>query len=192
VARRKKTSSYSADVENIKRFAEQVTDSTREIIKKIGIDCNMTPLTMVRTAREYLERQSNQERTCNNILFKLGVNKQFKGQTRKARIYALTALDEAMTNGQDFDPSNVPLIAEKRYNRIVGILGQDVETSVDLSSSFTDAVRVKTKKQVAVDIIRSNPDKVTGDLVIIIMDKLKIEKSNAYSVLSAARKSMMI
>lgn len=192
MARRRKYSVSPAELANIKKFATEQTEVTKQIMDKIGLFSDMTPLTVVTTTREYLERQSNQERTCNNILYKFGVNAQFNGQTRKARVYALTTIDEAMTNGLCFDPKTVPAIAEKRYNKIVAALGRDVESSVDNNSSMNDNIKVKSKKQVAVDIYKSNSDKSTADLVKLIMDKLKIEKSNAYSVLSAAKKSLTV
>jgi len=192
MARRKRFSIAPTELANIKKFANEHTEQTVEIIGKLKVTSDMTPLTMVTTVREYLERQSNQERTCNNILFKLGIKAQFNGQTRKARVYALTALDEALTQGLMFDPKTVPAIAEKRYNKIVAALGRDVECSVDNSQNNNDTIKVKSKKQVAVDIYKANPDKSTGELVKIMMDKLKIEKTNAYSALYAARKSLTV
>lgn len=192
MARKRKYSISPAELANIKKFALDQTEATKQIMDKIGLFCDMTPLTVVTTTRQYLDRQSNQERTCNNILYKLGINVQFINQTRKARVYALTAIDEAMTSGLSFDPKTVPAIAEKRYNKIIAVLGRDVECSVDNNISITDNVRVKSKKQIATEIFKSNADKTTAELVKILMDKLKIEKSNAYSVLSAAKKSLAV
>lgn len=192
MARRKKYSVAPAELANNKKFASEITEETKEVVTKLRVSTDMTPLTMVTTVREYLERQSNQERTCNNILFKLGVKSQFNGQTRKARVYALTALDEALTQGLGFDPKTVPAIAEKRYNKIIAALGRDVECSVENNQFINDTIKVKSKKQVAADIYKANPDKSTGDLVILIMEKLNIEKTNAYSVLYAAKKSLTV
>jgi hypothetical protein len=163
-----------------------VNEPVQEILKKIGINYKMSKTVMVQSVRTYLDNQSNPVRTCNAILFKLGVPVQFNTEVRKSRIYALTALDEAIVQGEDFDPCTVIHHAEMRLAKIEKILGKD-------SSVYEEKeTKISSNAQIAREIYASMSDKKTGDIVNQISLRLGIEKQKAYSLFYGAKKALTV
>lgn len=189
MARKKKTLTPVEVFEGV-QFAESFKPEMTELMKRLHIKRDMSLTSIIRTTREYLENQTNPVRACNAILFKLGVHQQFKSEPRKARVYAFTAIEQSLLAGEDFDPTSVADIANKRLDKISLLLGPDVEVVMD--NPTTSAPKPKSKKDMVVDIFVKNKDKPTAELVKIIVDKLKVEKQSAYSLLYAARKSMIV
>ena len=186
---RKKKIIVPVNKNNKAKLAESFNPETSDLMKRLHLNREMSASTIVRTAREYLEKQPNQIRACNAILFKLGVQKQFKDESRKARIYAFTAIEESLVNGENFDPSTVSGIADKRLRKIEMLLGRDPGVVVQSEESSS---KPKSKKDMVVDIFVKNKEKPTSELIKLIVDSVKVEKQSAYSLLYAARKSMIV
>ena len=168
--------------------AEAFKPEMADLMKKLHITADMSPSRIIMKAREYLEKQTNPIRACNAILFKLGVHKQFTDEPRRARVYAFTAIEESMKNGEGFDPSTVSSIAEKRLSKIQQMMGRDAETIVQ----DNETPKPKSKKDKVVDIYVKNKDKPTAELIKLIVEKVGVEKQSAYSLLHSARKTMVV
>jgi len=162
-----------------------VGNSAQEIFNKIGINNAMSKTVMIQTARAYIDNQSNPVRACNAILLKLGVPVQFNAEMRKSRVYALTALDEATTQGVNFDPKSVLSIAEKRLEKLNTILGKDISVQEEKEVSTS-------KSSIAREIYASMSDKKTGDIVREISERLNIEKQSAYGYYYSAKRALTV
>ena len=101
-------------------------------------------------------------------------------------MYALTALDEAVVQGVNFDPSTVQPQAEQRLAKIERILGKDSAVCEE------KPVKVSTNAQIAREIYASMSDKKTGDIVQQISLKLDIDKQKAYSLFYGAKKAFTV
>ena len=190
VPKAKKSKSIVEDFD-LTRFTGTVKPEVSDLLKRLHIDATMSMTQIVMAARDYLSKQPNPIRACNAILFKLGIDKQFKDEPRKARVYTFTAIEEAIKQGDGFDPLTVPAIAEKRNMKISRIMGPDFE-SVEDGSNMINNVKIKSKKEIVTEIFIANSDKTTAELVKLIVDKIQIERSSAYSILYAVRKSLIV
>jgi hypothetical protein len=104
---------------------------------------------------------------------------------RKSRVYALTALDEATTQGVNFDPKSVLSIAEKRLEKLNIILGKDISVQEEKEVSTS-------KSSIAREIYASMSDKKTGDIVREISERLNIEKQSAYGYYYSAKRALTV
>lgn len=165
----------------------EVKGSVQELLQKFGIKETMSQVVMVQAIRAYIENQPNQIRSCNAILFKLGVPVQFKNEARRARVYAMTAIDEALKQGSDFDPITVTAIANARCDKIDYILGKEI-----LVAEVEEKVSVKSKAQQAREIFIQFKDESTKYIVDKIQEVMGVEKNSAYSLYYSAKKSFTV
>jgi len=167
----------------------EVQTTTQELFDKLGIKSSMSKLVMVQTVREYIENQSNPIRACNAILFKLGVDVQIKDSPRRARVYALTAVDEAASQGSNFDPKTVSVAAENRLIKIDNMLGGEVPSA----KIADDTVEKKiSKKEIAIEVYLKNKDGEKDDILKKLMKALDIERSAAQTYLYIAKRSLVV
>lgn len=164
----------------------EVKGSVFELLQKFGVKETMSQVVMIQSVRSYIENQSSQIRTCNAILFKLGVPAQFKNEERRARVFALTAVDEAVKQGSSFDPVTVIDIANARCDKIDGILGKETLVSEE------EAPAGKSKAQQAREIFIELSGKSTKDIVEKIQKVIGVEKTAAYSLFYSAKKSLTV
>jgi hypothetical protein len=176
---------------DLTRFADPSNPEVLDLLRRLKVDSSMSTTRIVMTVREYLNNQPNPVRACNAILFKLGVNKQFKDEPRKARIYTFTAIEEAIKQGDNFRPESVLAIAETRNHKITRLMGPDFEF-VDGDTSVDGTPKVKSKKDIVTEIFMANKDSPTGDIIKLIVANTQIEKSSAYSILYSVRKSLIV
>jgi len=165
-----------------------VIDSAQDIIAKLGISNSMSQLRMVQTARAYIDEQPNTLRTCNAILYKLGIQQQIKDSPRKARIYALTAIDEAIKQGTSYLPASVPEIAERRLSKIETIIGREVI----YDSDTTDSPSKQTKKDQATEVYLQFKDSPKELILSKIMAKLSIERQAAQCYLYQVKRALTV
>lgn len=165
----------------------EVKQSTSELLKKFGITENMSKLVMVQNIREYIEKQSNTVRTCNAILLKLGVKANLDNSPRRSRVLAMTAIEEAVKQGTDFDPSTVVPIAEARLLKIERYLGREVVTAQDEKEN-----KPVSKAEQARQIYSENQELSSKEVAKIISEKLKLELSVALNYYYSARRSLTV
>ena len=190
VSKAKKSKTVVEDF-NLTRHTGDLKPAVSDLLKRLHIDASMSMTQIVMAARDYLSKQPNPIRACNAILFKLGVDKQFKDEPRKARVYTFTAIEEAIKQGDRFDPLTIPTIAENRNIKISNIMGPDFE-SVEDNSNTINNVKIKSKKELVTEIYMANNEKPTAELVKLIVDRIQIQKASAYSILYAVRKSLIV
>lgn len=168
----------------------EVKESVQELLTKFGIKSTMSQLAMVQAVRAYIEDQPNSIRTCNAILYKLGIEEQIKDSPRKARVYALTAIDEAIKQGAAFDPITVKPIAESRLIKIENLVGREI--IVASNNADDEKVKPRSKKEIATEIFLKNKDKPKEVIIAGIMKALKLEKQAAQGYLYQVKRSLTI
>lgn len=178
-----------------KKFAKEplyteVKETVADLLIKLGIKENMSMSAMVQTVRGYIDSTSNPIRTCNAIMLKLGLSVQFKTEARKSRVYALTAIEQALLQGSNFDPATVASIAEQRLVKIENMIGRDVE-SVNIKDE-DEKVKIKSKAEIAREIFAQMITKEPAEIVSAISNKLKLEKQQAYSYYYSAKRSLTV
>jgi len=173
----------------VSKLFSDVKQPVSELIVKMGVTYNMSQLRMVQAVRAFIEGHPNEIRICNAILFKLGINVQVKDSPRKARVYAMTAVDEALKQGTNFNPDVVQTIAETRLIKINNILGR--ETLVEQEDEVQRPSKV-TKKSQAIEYFLSNKDKSRDDIIKGLMKVIDGDKLQATSYYYQAKRSMSI
>jgi hypothetical protein len=165
----------------------EVQQSAGDLLKKFGITVNTSRLVMIQRIREYIDNQPNPHRTCNAILLKLGVKIQLDNSMRKARVYAMTAFDEALRQGTEFDPSTVLSIADTRLIKIERYLGREVVVDYN-----TVEKKTVSKSEIARKIYSENQDKPGKEVAAIIAEELGIERQAALGYYYSARRSLTV
>jgi len=168
----------------------EVKETVADLLNKLGIKENMSMSSMVQTVRGYIDSTSNPIRTCNAILLKLGLTVQFKNEARKSRVYALTAIEQALLQGSNFDPGTVTGIAEQRLLKIENMIGRDVE-SINIKEE-DEKIKVKSKAEIAREIFAQMITKEPSEIVNAISKKLKLEKQQAYSYYYSAKRALTV
>jgi len=170
----------------------EVTESVQEILQKLGIKDTMSQAYMIQVVRSYIENQTNQIRTCNAILYKLGVSEQIKGSPRRARIFALTAIDEALKQGTSFNPETVKSVAEARLLKVTRMLGQEVVENVKETVEKPVKVKKQSKKDIATEIFLKYENKPKDFIIDKIMKKLKVERQAAQGYIYQVKRSLTV
>jgi len=165
----------------------EVKQSAKELLKKFGITESTSKLVMVQRVREYIDNQSNPLRACNAILLKLGVKVQIENSMRKARVYAMTAFDEALKQGTEFDPGSVVRIAEARLVKIENYLGREVVQTIEEKPQ-----KEVSKAETARRIYTENQEKTSKEVAAIIAKELNLEMQAALTYFYSARRSLTV
>lgn len=168
----------------------EVKGTVKDLLDKLGIKESMSMSSMVQTVRGYIDSTSNPIRTCNAILLKLGLTIQFKTEARKSRVYALTALEQALKQGADFNPETVAVIAEQRLVKIENLIGRDVEAVIIKQEEQID--KPKSKSEIAREIFAQMITKESSEIVSAIGKALNLEKQQAYSYYYSAKKALTV
>ena len=87
------------------------------ILAKLDVKRGMSVIRAIQNTREYIDNQSDPQKAANGLLLKLGVAVPFINDLNKARIFAMTTVEQAVKTNS-INPEQVIAKAEQSFDSL--------------------------------------------------------------------------
>lgn len=157
------------------------------ILAKLDVKRGMSVIRAIQNTREYIDNQSDPQKAANGLLLKLGVEVPFINDLNKARIFAMTTVEQAVTQNT-INPEQVIAKAEKSFDKLTK---ESMFGKVE-APTFGDKPKGKkgAKRAIAAQIYMENKDKPNKDIVFLVAEALGVTMANAYTYVYIVKKEL--
>ena len=163
-------------------------NQVNKLLSKLDLVKGMSVNYAVVKVRDYIDSQPDPVRASNQILSSLGLPATFTNEVRKSSIYALAAIEQAITQ-EDFDVEATMSISDAKFARIYKMMPFLFKDEHADGESKSKPSRKGAKTQLALEIYKSNIDKSDKEIMDLFQEILEITKPNAYTYLYNLKKA---
>lgn len=163
-----------------------MTDMNK-ILAKLDVKPGMSVSRAIQNTRSYIDNQSDPQKAANGLLMKLGVDVPFINDLDKARIFAMTTVEQAVKTN-NINPEQVIAKAEQSFDTL------SKQSMFAKPASVTVGEKPKGKKgakrAIAAQIYMENKDKPNKDIVFLVAEALGVTMANAYTYVYIVKKEL--
>ena len=159
------------------------------ILAKLDVKRGMSVVRAIQNTRSYIDSQSDPQKAANSLLLKLGVEVPFINDLDKARIFAMTTVEQAVKNNS-INPEQVVASAEQKFDS----LSKQSMFAKPASVTIGDKPKGKkgAKRAIAAQIYMENKDKPNKDIVFLVAEALGVTMANAYTYVYIVKKELAV
>jgi len=162
-----------------------------EVISKLKVTPQSSPNRTVELVREFLDKQANPLKVCNEINVPIGIPSETN--RKKAYLYTMVAVEQNLFHS----PTNIEKIMERANScmkNITDLIGpgafyvEEAEEKEPIDSEGN--VRHGSRRKVALEIYQENSDKSEKEIIALISESLGVTKQNAYTYVYLIKKDL--
>lgn len=157
------------------------------VLSKLDINSKTGLSRAIQNTRSYIDNQSDPQKAANGLLLKLGVEVPFINDLDKVRIFAMTTVEQAVTQNT-VNPQAVIEKSEQRFDKLQkeGMFAKPQAIVIDGKPKGKKGA----KRAVAAQIYMENKDKPNKDIVFLVAEALGVTMANAYTYVYIVKKEL--
>lgn len=163
-----------------------MTDMNK-VLAKLDVKPGMSVSRAIQNTRSYIDNQSDPQKAANGLLLKLGVEVPFINDLNKARIFAMTTVEQAVKTNS-INPEQVIAKAEQSFDTLTkqSMFAKPEAPVIEGKPKGKKGA----KRAIAAQIYMENKDKPNKDIVFLVAEALGVTMANAYTYVYIVKKEL--
>jgi len=164
-----------------------IMSELNKVLAKLDVKPGMSVSRAIQNTRSYIDSQSDPQKAANGLLLKLGVEVPFINDLNKARIFAMTTVEQAVKTN-NINPEQVIAKAEQSFD---SLSKQSMFAKPEAPVIVGKPKGKKgAKRAIAAQIYMENKDKPNKDIVFLVAEALGVTMANAYTYVYIVKKEL--